>query len=120
LSDDELRRRVYRHFADTGTPPELDPAASRRLGFVLDEGGRILIASPFAGRPTPYRVEAGRRYWANCVWDALGILSLLDRDGTADCEGTELRVEGGALEPTEAVCHFLVPARHWYDDLAYT
>lgn len=121
MSDDELRRRVYRHFAETGEPPELEPEQARRLGYVVGDDGRILIANPFAGRPTGYRVAAGgRRYHANCVWDALGILALLDRDGTADCEGIELRVTGGALEPTDAVCHFLVPARDWYVDLAHT
>jgi alkylmercury lyase-like protein len=120
LSDAELRRRVYRHFAETGEPPEVEPEAARRLGFVVDGDGRILIANPFSGRATDYRVEAGGRYFANCVWDALGILALLGRDGTADCEGIELRVTAGELEPTDTVCHFLVPARHWYDDLVHT
>jgi len=120
LTDLELRRRVYRHFAETGEPPDVEPEAARRLGFVVGEDGRILIANPFAGRPTAYRVDAGRRYFANCVWDALGVLALLDRDGAADCEGVELRVRGGELEPTDAVCHFLVPARSWYEDLAHT
>jgi hypothetical protein len=120
LSDLDLRRRVYRHFAESGEPPEVEPETARRLGFVVDDAGRILIANPFAGRPTDYRVDAGRRYFANCVWDALGIVALLDRDGVADCEGIELRVRDGELEPTDADCHFLVPARSWDDDLVHT
>jgi hypothetical protein len=38
-----------------------------------------------------------------------------------DCgDPLELRVEGGALQPAEAVAHFSVPAARWWEDIGYT
>jgi alkylmercury lyase len=45
--------------------------------------GTIVVAYPFSGRPTPYRVElaGGPTVFAMCAVDALGIPQMLRRDG---------------------------------------
>jgi hypothetical protein len=125
------RRELYRHYAATGLPPMLaaDELAALEAvhAVVLDHAGAIAFANPFATGPSPFRVETDRRvYNAICAWDALGVLAALDRDGTVesrcpDCgEPIAVRVRTGAIEPTDAVVHFLVPAAHWYEDLGFT
>ena len=127
----EMRRRIFRHFADTGGPPELAPAELAALAaehaVVLDDEGRIAFANPFATGPAAYRVATdARTYAAVCVWDALGIAAALGADARVetrcpDCgDPLELEVPDGELAPTETIVHFLVPASHWYDDLAFT
>jgi hypothetical protein len=93
---------------------------------VLDAEGAIVIANPFSGVETDFVVDSGGRSWfANCAWDGLGILAALGLDGSlrttcVDCGGAvEVQVEEGRVRG-EAVAHFLLPARKWYDDLAYT
>ncbi|MFN2593676.1 MAG: organomercurial lyase [Actinomycetota bacterium] len=85
------------------------------------------LAHPFSARAEPFRVGTGDKKWdAICVWDALGILVLTDSDGIVttacpDCqEPLTIEVKGGAISPKEYVVHFGVPARSWYDDIAYT
>jgi hypothetical protein len=127
----EMRRRLFRHFAETGEPPEFTREELALLAqgraAVLDEEGRLDFANPFATGPRDFVVRTPeRRYFATCVWDGLGILALLGSDGHVethclDCdEPLELVVHGGALQPTTAVVHFLVPAARWYDDLRFT
>ena len=94
--DSQVKVSVYRHFADTGEAPSTVDIAGRlgctsaevvdaftrlRLQRVLlleEDGATIRMAPPFSGVPTPHRVEsAGRWYFANCAWDALGIPAAL-------------------------------------------
>lgn len=95
--------------------------------LVLDRTGAIAFANPFATPPAPFRVTTDDRvYHAICAWDALGVLAALNRDGTVethcpDCGGAiEAGVHRGAMDPAEAVVHFLVPAARWYEDLGFT
>jgi hypothetical protein len=88
---------------------------------------RLRMANPFSAVPTPFKVtEQGRGYFGNCVWDALGIISLLGGNGTVetscpDCnEPLRLRVEGRELVEAGGVAHFSVPARRWWDDIVFT
>ena len=76
--------------------------------------------------PPSTACEIGERSWfANCIWDALGICALLDRDGTVeteceDCgESQSLAVRNGKVEG-EGVAHFLVPAADFWDDIGFT
>jgi hypothetical protein len=127
----ELRRLIFRHFADTGAPPdlareELDALAAQHA-VVLDADGRIEFANPFATGPTDFLVTSGgRRWFGTCVWDALGILAALGADGQVDTHcrdcGETLRLEvlAGGLAETTGVVHFLVPAAQWYEDLRFT
>jgi hypothetical protein len=122
----ELRRRIFRHFADTGSPPELSRAELDELftqhAVVLDDAGGIAFANPFATGPAAFTVTTGdRAFFAVCPWDALGILALLEADGHAsDADGLSLEIRSGQLVETSAVVHFLLPASHWYDDLRFT
>ena len=86
------------------------------------------MLNPFSAVETPYRVEAdGRSWFANCAWDALGIPAALHGEGRieAECpdcgERLELEVRGGELvSGGELLVHFVVPARRWWDDIAFT
>jgi hypothetical protein len=114
-------------------PPGDVTEAFRRLAdthvYVAEpkDQSRLRMANPYSAIPTPFRVEVGRKsYFANCVWDALGVVSLLGGDGRVstacpDCgQPLELRVTGRRLVPVDAVVHFSVPARHWWDDIIHT
>jgi hypothetical protein len=143
--DQDVRLHVYRRFVETGQPPTVTQtaealgtlvpdveAAYLRLAqnrvLVLDPGSlRIRMAMPFSADPTAFRVEStGHRWWANCAWDALGVPALWAGDATifsqcGDCEEPlTLIVERGVLGKTSAVCHFTVPAAHWWDDIDFT
>jgi len=108
-------------------------AAYRRLhdahAIVLHPGTTELrMLNPFSVAETPHRVEAGGRSWfANCAWDALGIPGALHTDGVVhsecpDCgEPIELEVRGGELvRGDDLLVHFVVPARRWWEDIAFT
>lgn len=143
--DNEVRLQIYRRFAEDGRPPSTDQTAEalrarpdevseayRRLAegrvIVLDPGTTdVWMANPFCAKPTPFRVEAGDRWWwGTCAWDAPGILAMLGLDGTVatscpDCgDPLELRVESGDLQRAEGVAHFAVPAARWWEDIGYT
>ena len=98
--DTTVKLAIYRTIADTGAAPtsvevaqgtgmaESDVrAAFARLHakrLLVPEPGdpsRIRMAPPFSGVATAFPVEAqGRRYYANCVWDAYGIAAALHAD----------------------------------------
>lgn len=115
-----------------GVPAAAVAAAYRRLAaahtVVLRPGTLdILYAAPFAAVVTAYRVEAGGvTHHAPCAWDALGIPAALGLDAAVrtNCEdcGEELSVNitDATVSGTADVVHFLVPARHWWDDIEHT
>jgi hypothetical protein len=143
--DLELRRLTYGLVVELGRVPTAAEAATaaglpvaaveqawRRLhdahALVLAPGGaEILMANPFSGVPTPFRVQAAGRWWyANCAWDAFGVCAALHVDGrieTAcpDC-GDPIAVDVRDERPSDETLlfHCLVPARHWWDDIAFT
>jgi hypothetical protein len=143
--DRDVRHAVYRHFVDTGGAPAKQELAAalgvpgaaveaslRRLEaahmLVLAPGtAEIWMAHPFSAVPTLYPVHAGgRRCWANCAWDALAIPALLGVDADTktrcpDCgERLALRTRGGEMEPTDAVVHFAVPPRRFWENIGFT
>lgn len=143
--DRTVRREVYDTVVKTGRPPlaaEVAGSLGAGLGevqasfdrlaaghvLVLQAGsGEILMANPFAALPTPFAVEAeGRQYFGNCIWDALGIPAMLNRDATISascgCCGLSmpLEVRSGELQPSEGVVHFAVPARLWWENIVFT
>ncbi len=91
-------------------------------------GVPIRMAMPFSGRRTSMHVRSGRfDGFANCAWDALGVpvaLEERDADVAATCpvSGEELRFtrRGGRWQATDAVVHFAVPARSWWEDIGFT
>jgi hypothetical protein len=144
--DLRIRNEIYSSFVRTGTTPAAAQtaaalgltaaevaAAQQRLhdahALVLQPDGRaILMLNPFSAVQTPHRVESGGRSWfANCAWDSLGIPAALHADGRIesacpDCgEPLELEVRDGALtRGAELLVHFVVPARRWWEDIAFT
>lgn len=143
-ADLRIRNATYRLFVDLGRPPtaadvaveagvgEADVRASwARLhdahALVLDTGGDIRMANPFAAKPTDFRVEAaGRSWYANCGWDAFGIGAALHVDSEfdthcPDCgQPLHVAVRNGRPERTDLVWHVLVPASQWWTDIGYT
>jgi len=143
--DRELRLFVYRHFVEQGSAPGLDDAAAEleitperaEASFRRLEAARVLVfapgtlniwmANPFSAFPTPFWVETPQGgWWGSCIWDAFGIVAMLGGDGAIstfcpDCnEPFEARVEHGALQPVEAIAHFAVPARRWWENIGYS
>ena len=141
----EIRAFVYQHFGETTRPPHVDEAAARfdltheqaaaayetldqRHAFYLMLGSHnILMANPFSALETPFRVHAkGKTYFANCAWDSLGIPAALhiDAEIEAACarsgEPLRLSVTSGQVHASDALVHFLIPFRNWYDDLSFT
>jgi Alkylmercury lyase len=87
----------------------------------------IRMANPFSAVPTAYRVRARDRWWyANCAWDAFGILAALGVDGRIegscpDCgEPYEIDVRDAGAEAGGLLFNCLVPAAHWWDDIVFT
>jgi hypothetical protein len=143
--DAAVRREVYRFFVDQGRPPVAVEVAEtlaadqasvedslRRLAeahvVVLAPGSPyIWMANPLSAIPTPFRAEIGdRRYFGNCIWDALGVVAMLGGTGTVtawcpDCdEQMSVRVAENRLVSGEGVVHYSVPAAHWWDDIGFT
>ncbi len=86
----------------------------------------IKWAPPFSAVNTPFLVRAGRSAWhAPCAWDAFGIPAALDCDAhiEAACgwsgDPVPCGVEHG-LAYGDALLHLVVPAAHFWDDIAYT
>lgn len=94
-------------------------ASEHRVALTPD-GGRVWMAHPFSGVPTPYLATIGERTWhANCAWDALAILALLGDGEAHGEEGLVWRVADGRVHP-EGLVHLLVPARNFWKDIGFT
>lgn len=144
--DLDIRRHVYFSVVANGKPPtaaETAEALGQRVAEVEDGYQRlhdahalvlypdtldVMFANPFCFAPTPHRVTAGGRGWTGtCAWDALGIPAALHTDGEIDSvcacceEALRLRVKDGELaEGADLLVHILVPAKDWWDDIAFT
>ena len=145
--DSRVRLHIYRSFVDCGTPPTTEETASalslpepetadayRRLAeahaIVLEPGSTdVWMANPLSARPTSFQVEVsdGRTWHGVCAWDAPGVLAMVGSDGVVrsscpDCrDPLELIVEKGEMRgPEGAVAHFLVPAKHFWEDIGFT
>jgi hypothetical protein len=142
----QVKLAIYRALADTTLAPTAgDLAAEMRLPerdvleafsrlhkkrLLVPEPGdptRIRMAPPFSGIPTPFPVDSrGRRYYANCVWDAYGIPAALHADAVIPAadgftgEPLTLEVRGGEPAARPWVCHFAVPAARWWEDIIFT
>ena len=101
--------------------------AKRLLVPEPDDPSRIRMAPPFSGIATAFPVDAnGKRYYANCVWDAYGIAAALHADAIIPASdgntGEPLRLEVKNDQPVlrPYVAHFAVPAAQWWDDIVFT
>lgn len=144
--DTQIKLDLYRITAETGSiPTSAQIAQSLRASeqsvreaftrlhakrLLVPEPGdptRIRMAPPFSGVPTAFPVDAlGKRYYANCVWDAFGIAAALHADAISPAvdgysgEALTLEIRDGQPVPQPYVAHFAVPAAHWWDDIVYT
>jgi Alkylmercury lyase len=141
-----VKLRLYQTLAETARAPDAaelaealgSTAAQVEVAFqtlsgkrllVLEPGSssRIRMAPPFSAVETPFRVRVGEKaYYANCVWDALGIPAALHRDAEVFAsdgqtgEPLDLEVRGGKPVPRPCAIHFAVPPARWWDDIIYT
>ena len=139
----QVRLQVYTQFVTTGRAPSIREvakalscspfdvqAAYRRLAegraLVLQESEEVLMAEPFSAVPTPFVVEVGtKRWWGNCLWDALGIPATLKQDArvvtACGCcnEAMTLEVRDGILLKAFGVAHFAIPPREWWNDVVF-
>jgi hypothetical protein len=145
IDDDAVRGAIYGRVLTTGSIPsahhvsvDVDSSveevhqsfarlAAARVIALQSQGGEILMAPPFSAVPTSFLVIAGAiETFANCIWDALGVLAILRRDGevrtACGCcsSAMTLSVRNGALQPHEGIVHFAVPAKKWWDNIVFT
>jgi hypothetical protein len=100
----------------------------RAHALVLNQAAtEIRMANPFSAVPTAYRVRAAGRWWyGNCAWDAVGICAALHVDGRIetscpDCgESITLELRDQRVDDELLPFHCLVPAAHWWDDIIFT
>jgi hypothetical protein len=144
--DTKVKLAIYEITANTGQIPDtaeisrkIDINENEVLGafarlhtqrLLVPEPGdasRIRMAPPFSGVPTAFPVEAnGKRYYANCVWDAYGIAAALHTNAisrTSDGHTGEpltLEVRNGQPLLKPYLAHFAVPAAQWWDDIVFT
>lgn len=121
----DISRALGRSEADVRAA--LHELAAGKVLILAPNDGNIWAANPFCAVPSGFRVSAaGKRYWAICIWDALGIAAALASDAiiTAPCGdcgvGMTLEVRDGKLARTEGVVHFAIPAHHWWDNIGFT
>jgi hypothetical protein len=111
-----------------GALRRLDGAHHLKL---LDGTDRILMAFPFSGGATPYRVTRsnGQRYFANCAWDAIAFHPMLAepigiRSFCHHCgDPIEFRVESGrGVSGTSGlpVLFLKLRASEWWTDIVRT
>ena len=100
---------------------------SESHAFMLQENGELWRAAPFSCVPTAFLVTVGKRTWfANCIWDALGIPAMLDQDAeikaACGCCNYDMPfgIHDSKLLSSKGVIHIAVPAREWYKDVVFT
>jgi len=141
----QVRAFVYRHFAETTHPPSVDETAAyfgstheeaasayeglhQRHAIFLKPGTHdILMANPFSGIETPFKVHANNKtYFANCAWDSFGIPAVLHVDAEIDSvcaqsgEPIHLTVSKQQVQGRDALIHLLTPFKDWYNDIPFT
>ncbi len=141
----QVKVAIYRYFAETGvqpTPADVAESVGTDIERVLGayprlraqrvlaleaDGTSIRMAPPFSGVPTQHTVMVGgRQYFANCAWDALGVIAALHQPGVVHsrCEQSgeplHLQVSLDGPEPTTWLFHCLVPAARWWEDIVFT
>src|SRR3982750_2532470 len=131
-TDLAIKLAIYQITAETGAIPTATEVARttslpqaevlaafarlHRNRLLVPEPGdrtRIRMAPPFSGVPTAFPVEArGRRYYANCVWDAYGVAAALHSDAVIAAsdgytgEALMLEVRNGQPVLQPYVAHF--------------
>lgn len=145
----DVRKFVFDHFVEHAVPPVLEQIMERyRLhrdeAFAALKGleearhlklvpgtQRILMAFPFSAVATPFRVTRpviGRRYYANCAWDAVAFHAMLHEiiriEGRCHhcAEPISIELAGGKshASPPGPVVYLALPASQWWNDIVLT
>jgi hypothetical protein len=144
-----VRLQLYRMFVELGRCPTSAEIAGSLQCCVSDvaeafqelavahmlvlqpSSGEVLMANPLSAVPTPFVVETQaegefRSLYGNCIWDALGVIAMLQRDGrvltSCGCCGESMTVSvrnGEVSAQPPGVVHFAIPARRWWDDIVF-
>ena len=100
---------------------------ARRMLVPAGDFASIRMAPPFSGIPTQHQAKVnGTDYFANCAWDAFGVVAALG--GTGDvlsrCEHTLepllLHLTPDGPPPSGWLFHCVVPAAQWWNDVVFT
>ena len=143
--DATLRTAVYRHFATTGRSPTVEALGeavgatgdqvrdgyrrlyAKRMLVPAADFASIRMAPPFSGVPTQHRVTVNAaEYFANCAWDAFGIVAALGGTGSvlSRCEQTleplVLHLTPDGPPSSGWLFHCVVPAAKWWNDIVFT
>ena len=143
--DGVVRLTLYREFAINGRAPSsqriaeilgaprstiqgaLERLAAGKVIVLQPESREILWANPLSAVPTPFVVRVGTPFFfASCVWDALGIIAMLNRDGKVETscaccgEAMTIKVHEGRPFPSQGVIHFAIPAKQWWENIVFT
>ena len=146
--DWQIRLYIYQVFVERALPPLVGETAAyfgmseaeaadayRRLHdahtlFLTPGTTEVRMANPLSAVETSFRVTVnGRRLFANCAWDSLGIPAMLAADATieavyTDAEGSReparYAITGGVLSGDDGIVHFPLPFRQWYHNLIHT
>ena len=143
--DTRVRLELYREFVRTAHAPTteglaglmqaptddiraaLERLAAAKVIVLQPESREILMANPLCAVPTPYRVRVeDRSYFGSCVWDALGVIAMLQSDAVLDTscaccgEAMSISVSGGQAAPAHGTIHFAIPAKRWWEDIVFS
>jgi len=143
-----VRKSIFDHFLEHATPPVVEQLmtefglsreeateilrgleSARHIALVRGTA-RILMAFPFSAIATPFRVTVGgRRYFANCAWDAVAFHSMLGQDTHIESQchhcaaPIEIELRDGraaAVQPRDALVYLALPPARWWDDIITT
>jgi hypothetical protein len=142
--DQRLRGVLCRMIAEAGFAPSVQELAARAGIDEGDVSGALLrlhdghalqlhphncrpwVVHPFALAPGSCWVQTpGLGYWANCLYCAFGIASLLKTDAVVSTriggEGEAVRyvVENGRPRETADVFHLSTPVSAWWDNVVF-
>jgi hypothetical protein len=142
--DKAVRFQIYNYFVEKGSAPSISliaeelnsPASEVRNSYqrlvegralVLQSNDEILMAEPFSAVLTAFQVFVGEQWWwGNCIWDALGIIAMLDRDGylisSCGCcsHAMRLDIKDRSLLDSSGIIHFALPVKDWWKNIVFT
>ncbi len=144
--DEAVRLGIYRGLAKAGRPPsraDLSTALGASVGdvsvavdrlaadrhLVLDAGGAIVMAHPFATINLGFSVMGENTlWWGGCAWDSFALPNLVEREPSVvvatTCPGCGVAlawtVTNQAAPTGDAIAHFLTPMANAWDDVVRT
>jgi Alkylmercury lyase len=146
MTAEDIRVLVYRWFAESGRAPSVAALSTqcgiggsevrdhlaelhRQRHLVLGADGSIVMAHPFSAVPLGFAVMgASTLWWGGCAWDSFALPHLLTEEADVlvstrcpGCGAPHAWVVDSRFPPAgQQVAHFLVPARHMWDDVLHT